>query len=331
MSRQKIIHKHSCYRKATNDEYAQMIQTMMGKTESGVQRLFMQMVNSIKDNVTLEQLASLLAQNNTDGAMKLLNNYIQRFANGVVSFMPVTAAATAGFLDGALRVGLGFNPTIQNAVNMMQNNQMRLINNFTEQQRQVTRLALADGIAAGDNPLQMARNFVDSVGLTADQYSAVQSYRAALENQSASALTRQLRDARFDPSVLANATGDRVLTDDQIDNIVNRYTERYVQYRANTIARTEALRSVHQSADAMIQQAIDSGNVQQEQLIQTWLTAGDGKVRDSHSDMDGQQQTYGTPFQSGLGNMLSYPGDPSAPAEDVVNCRCTLTLQLNLN
>jgi hypothetical protein len=44
--------------------------------------------------------------------------------------------------------------------------------------------------------------------------------------------------------------------------------------------------------------------------------------------MDGQQQPWGKPFESGLGNALMYPGDGSAPAEDVIQCRCVLTREL---
>jgi uncharacterized protein with gpF-like domain len=63
--------------------------------------------------------------------------------------------------------------------------------------------------------------------------------------------------------------------------------------------------------------------------VQTWNTAGDERVRESHADMEGQQVPLGQPFVSGLGNDLMYPGDPSAPAEDVINCRCVVTRELS--
>ncbi len=51
-----------------------------------------------------------------------------------------------------------------------------------------------------------------------------------------------------------------------------------------------------------------------------WLTAGDEDVRDSHIINDGVVRESGQPFPNGL----THPHEPGAPAEEVVNCRCTL-------
>ena len=51
-----------------------------------------------------------------------------------------------------------------------------------------------------------------------------------------------------------------------------------------------------------------------------WLTAGDEDVRDSHIINDGVRRETGKPFPNGL----TFPHEPGAPAEEVVNCRCTL-------
>lgn len=57
-------------------------------------------------------------------------------------------------------------------------------------------------------------------------------------------------------------------------------------------------------------------------LEKEWLSARDEKVRDSHAAMDGQRVELDGLFQSGDGNFLAYPGDPDAPASEVVECRC---------
>jgi HK97 family phage portal protein len=51
----------------------------------------------------------------------------------------------------------------------------------------------------------------------------------------------------------------------------------------------------------------------------TWLTARDDKVRDLHFEMDGEFAAIDEPFKNGL----MFPGDPSGPPEEIVNCRCT--------
>jgi hypothetical protein len=97
-----------------------------------------------------------------------------------------------------------------------------------------------------------------------------------------------------------------------------------LQYRSQTIARSEALRAIHVGQDAEYRQAIADGHLRADQLEQEWNTAADERVRHSHRAMNGQKRPFGEAFVSGLGNLLLYPGDPSAPAEDVIDCRCAV-------
>lgn len=46
--------------------------------------------------------------------------------------------------------------------------------------------------------------------------------------------------------------------------------------------------------------------------------------RESHMDLDGKTALAGEAFHTIWGNDLRYPGDPSAPAREVINCHCTL-------
>ena len=55
-------------------------------------------------------------------------------------------------------------------------------------------------------------------------------------------------------------------------------------------------------------------------LKQMWLATLDGRTRDSHVIMDGQQQEVGKRFSNGC----RYPGDPQGAPAEVYNCRCTL-------
>ena len=55
-------------------------------------------------------------------------------------------------------------------------------------------------------------------------------------------------------------------------------------------------------------------------LKQMWLATLDGRTRDSHAIMDGEQQEVGKPFSNGC----RYPGDPKGAPAEIYNCRCTL-------
>jgi hypothetical protein len=47
-------------------------------------------------------------------------------------------------------------------------------------------------------------------------------------------------------------------------------------------------------------------------------------VRPSHAEQDGEVAKVGERFANGC----EYPGDPTAPADETVNCRCALIAQL---
>lgn len=53
---------------------------------------------------------------------------------------------------------------------------------------------------------------------------------------------------------------------------------------------------------------------------QQWLATHDGRTRHSHRQVDYEIRPVGEEFSNGC----LYPGDPSAPASEIYNCRCTL-------
>lgn len=55
-----------------------------------------------------------------------------------------------------------------------------------------------------------------------------------------------------------------------------------------------------------------------------WLSTDDHRVRESHEDIDGQERPLGVPFTTGAGHAAEFPGDPSLPPSDRINCRCAV-------
>jgi SPP1 gp7 family putative phage head morphogenesis protein len=85
--------------------------------------------------------------------------------------------------------------------------------------------------------------------------------------------------------------------------------------RTDTIARTEVLAASNFAAFAVY----DDANIP----YKGWVAILDAKTRDSHASAHGQRVPMDMPFDVG-GTPMMYPGDPSAPANEVINCRCTL-------
>jgi hypothetical protein len=87
-------------------------------------------------------------------------------------------------------------------------------------------------------------------------------------------------------------------------------------FRADAIARTETHGAANYGSDS-------AAKLTGLPLKREWLAAKDERTRPSHAEADGQIREPDEPFQVG-GVLLMYPGDPSGPGNEVINCRCVL-------
>lgn len=111
-----------------------------------------------------------------------------------------------------------------------------------------------------------------------------------------------------------------------IDRIVDEL-ENYpgLRYQAARIVRTE----VNRAANLGVKTGAESFPYEQNKV---WISVHDFRTRganpDDHSDhlrMDGQTVPFDSKFTDPRsGAKLDFPGDPSAPPGDTVNCRCTM-------
>lgn len=307
-----------------------LLEALLDRAERRILLRFGEIVLALKREHSLDELAKLISTGRIDDALDLLNSAADRLATVVQTVWIGTGSEVAEAMSKALGIQVSFDAVNTYAVAAMQRNRLDLVREFTAQQRAATREALLDGIRRGINPREQARAFRDSIGLTQRQQRAVANYRRLLEQNSSEALTRRLRDARFDRTLSAAIRNDQPLSRQQIDRMVARYGERALKHRSETIARTEALRAVHEGAEENLRQALSNGVLKAEDLKRIWNTAKDERVRKSHAFMHRQERAVGEPFTSGSGASLRYPGDSEAPAEEVIGCRCVVATRVSL-
>ncbi len=110
--------------------------------------------------------------------------------------------------------------------------------------------------------------------------------------------------------------------------------------RARTIARTES-HGARSTAAMMTLQRFETGyGIGPGVMRKEWQATGsppdgDGRTRPTHVAADHQVVNFSEPFIVG-GAPLAFPGDPTGPAAEVINCRCALIAvfdpdDLNLN
>lgn len=90
-------------------------------------------------------------------------------------------------------------------------------------------------------------------------------------------------------------------------------------YCAKRIAQTERNRVQSQARSDTIREAAEAGVV----MHKRWSTRMVNS-RDSHVALNGVEIPEGEKFHTIWGNALAYPGDPDAPAREVINCHCVL-------
>lgn len=288
--------------------------------EPRLRRQFLEAIESVHQASTLARIEEAIRNGNPEEAFRAARA-------GALSFSTAWSEAfTAAASVAGARIGLAFDRVNVRAVEAMRANQLRLVREISEGQRSLFREVLTEGVQAGINPRAIAREFRDAIGLTDRQYQAVANYRRLLERNNLSALTRQLRDRRFDGAFRRAVEDGGGLSARQIELMVSRYRDRYIKYRSEVVARTEALRAANEGSNQLFRQAVAEGTLERGQLERRWNTAKDERVRGTHARMHGQVRALDEPFTTGAGVALMFPGDPEGPPAETIQCRCVVSV-----
>lgn len=302
----------------------------------------MNAVYGMRDNAQVDQIARMLERGDVEGALRAVGIDAVQFRALDRALADAYEAAgnqtgnriPASVSDTGFRTVFLFDVRNVRAEAWLQNYSSELVREIIDDQRTMIRNFLRAGMEAGQNPRTTALELVGrinretgrreggTIGLTSSQEEWVRGYARELRTNDPNSLTRALRDRRFDPTIRKAIESGTPLTDAQINTMVRAYRNRALRYRAETIARTESLRSLHAGQDEALRQAIEQGVIDAKAVTTIWRSARDERVRDTHEQMDGQERAYGEDFLSPSGATLAYPGDPDAPASEVINCRC---------
>lgn len=319
--------------KSTQSE-RQRIEQLVAHQAVRVRRRFNAFLATFRTEPVRRRIRELLEAGRLDLALTMIDDYTRVLSNIIGDIFAAAAAAEVRALGAQVAalssgIALTFNPDNPRAVAIMRRAQLEFIREFSESQRASTRSALITALQQGLGPRQVAQIFEDSIGLTEYQRNAVANYRAALERQDyAAALGADVRDRRFDSTLERLKSEHRLLVDrtplgsDRIDRMVTRYRDRYLRYRAETIARTESHKVVNQARSEAFDQVVDQADIPAGAIERTWWATLDHRTRDTHRLMSGQLRGFHEPFVSPRGAKMMVPGDTSlgAPAEEVINC-----------
>lgn len=312
--------------------------------EPRLQRAFLDGIYRLRDRAQVEQITRMLERGDFEAAIRAVHLDPASFraldrglaeayeagGNYTASLVPTTTRS-----DG-LRLIVQFSVRNFRAEEWLRSYSSDLIRDIVDDQRVMVRQHLVAGMQAGANPRTTALDLVGRInratgrreggiiGLTSSQEGWVRNYETELTDPARmkDALTRALRDKRFDPAVARAIRDGAPIPAATREAMIRAYRNRALRYRAEVIARTESMRSLHAGQDEAIQQAVESGAIQRDAVTYRWLATKDKRTRDTHRAMDGQKVAMGEMFESPSGARLEYPGDPRAPIAETANCRC---------
>jgi hypothetical protein len=307
-----------------------------------LRRAFLDVVYAIRDRVVLADVVRALERRDVDAAA-------QAIGMDRVAFRPFEIALAQAFEAGgtatmaslpAVRTGASprlvalFDVRNPEAESWLREHSSTLITDIVADQMEAIRTHLVAGMEAGQNPKTVALDLVGRInpdtkkreggviGLTTSQEAWAKRYAQELANGDPSALLRKLRDKRFDATVRKALKAGKPLSPEQQLKMVNAYRQRALKYRADSIARTEAISALNQSQMEGVKQGIAKGKIKEKYVKKTWKDSRDKRVRHTHRGMNGQTVPFNTRYTSPSGARLMYPGDPTAPAAERINCRC---------
>ena len=278
-------------------------------------------IQAIKDITTLDALIVALQNNDVYAIQRAFTQEaVQLQLTGFKNAMTNVYTSSGNSLATIAPSGIYFNQVNPRLVNIVNNWSNTLITNESQATIQGIGEVLGRVTIEGQNPLVGARRIRDSIGLTPQQVRAVENYERKLR-AGESVESYQLRDKRLKK---------KTLTEDDIIKRVERYRQRQLKFRAETIARTESLRMVNMANQHIYDNAIEEGRIGANDYRKFWVATRDMRTRDAHRSlpsMNPQGRAINEAFVSTLGRIM-YPHDPNASASNTIRCRCVVVYEL---
>jgi hypothetical protein len=328
----------------------QQLDNLLRKQEAAVRRAFMMSINDIRRNVTLRQLIDAIEAGDIPRAIRVLNlepaayaTFSEAIRNTYTQAGAVAMAGTVWRFPDMSKAVVRWDFDNPRARQWLLNwSSTKITGDLIPGQVSAVRAAIEAGYGLGRGPRDIALDIVGRVGvngrrtggilgLNGPQEQWVRNMREYLANDPKRALAMTKRDRRFDAAIRRAIDGEP-LSKAQIDKITNRYSDRLLKLRGDTIARTETAQAVNGARSEAMRQGLDATGIDPQFVTKRWLHGGPAatKERPDHAQMHGEEVVgLDTPFVLPDGTTCQYPLDPSLPVEHVANCRCSYVINID--
>lgn len=325
------------------------IRAFLDKWEPQLRDAFLEAFQAVSDRVSIRALSEQLKNGDVEGALKVVGLSDRDFVHVKVTIGAAYQNYGVGISKQipAARDEVGaiiktiFDPMGARARNWVERRSSTLVTEITRDGRNSIRNAIAAGMYSGKSVEAIARDLVGTVdrrtgkrtggiiGLTSGQEEWQRRYAGELASADPAtlrkALSRGLRDKKFDRYVEAALKGGTALPADIQSKMLIAYRNNSLMYRAKTIAGNETRRAMAAGQRESWQQAIDADQIDEEDIRRTWVTARDERVRHTHRMIPGMNAKgvgWNQPFKTPTGDSMGAPHDTDPM------CRCHELIKL---
>lgn len=305
-------------------------------TEQQILTEFRKSVRNITDNVRFNALRDALYRGDYDAAVRAID--IDEAAFDGLRAMLVETYAEGGINEVS---GMRFRPAVRwNGATPQAEEYARLarshMSDLAADMRAAVSWQIGDSVAFGRSANRTALDLVGRVGANGVRQGGI----VGLNDQRTkwvSSLRRALENGEPVQRDLLTETERRMidrggLSQEQIDKIVQAYSNRQLLSRGRAIAKTERGLAINSGAYAAWAQAAEKLGVPYTAIRKQWVHEGVHKhERWDHVALSRMGAIpLPMPFNVG-GYNAQYPHDPNLPTGEVVNCQCRVKFSLDRN
>lgn len=321
----------------------QIIDELLADHEPAVRNAFMAALDTIRSAIILREVIDWLTRGDIDRAVEAMHIEPEAYSRLQLAMDATYTDTGIKTVENLPRRGAVFRFGVRNieAEQWISNYSSRKVREIAEDQRLAIRQHLTTGLETGRNPRATALDVVGRVnkasgrreggilGLTSVQERYVTSARQELLAGDEHYFTRTRRDKRFDRSIAKYIREGLPVPATLIDRAVGRYSDRLLQLRGETIARTETLTALGKAREDAIRQQIISGKLDAKDVTKIWHSAFDDRVRHTHRLLNRKKAAMDGTFVTASGASLRFPGDPDGPPREIIGCRCWLEYKVD--
>lgn len=300
-------------------------------SEQAIALQMLAVVSQIRNQRSLEEIQEILERNALNEFLSSNEQLANAIIAAVINSINNVGQRQAQIIAEATGAPLQFNPAHPRVTSIIEGIRSRILQVFTSEQVSASTQAVVRARGNGESNAMVALIAKLSLGLAVSQAIAVVNYLDMLRNGNREVLDRVNRDPQFDQRIESAFSGGRALTESEITTMLTAYADGLTRFRSEIIGESEGNAALHLAIAESYRQAFDAGLLLDTNVEEVWNTREDSRVRQTHIPMNNQRREPGIPFTSGAGVSLRFPGDPGAPIQEIIRCRCLITREIKNN